>query len=919
MSKESTNNSGSLTEESYAAHKKVFQTICKYGLVIVAVRLISNLYIGNGWIPVIADLITGMSLFVGLLLSNRLKDYTILTWPFIILTQISSFFLWFGMGGLQGPAIAFNLTILFLYLLLDYRKRYIPIGIFVVATTLMAITLEYFFPEWVVHYKSTFTQSVDTGVVFICMIITVTLVSRLIVKQYDAEKAIAIEKTAALEDLQEKESIQKQLQSSLEALQTQSFLGQVKQEGMQKLLALLIETMHSHYGFVVQIKPNGSEETTPALEVIAVRDNQKKLDEAPLLQTGYWKGNDGLHHLQDLAITMARHKTAQRFPIVPAQAPNTTVLVCFPILYNNVLIGLIGIANKEGYSDTLIEHAAPFLPICGNMLHHIYLQRQQTAYETALKEAKDIAEQAVAAKDQLFTNISHELRTPLSLVVGPISALLQNAEQNGISEEAQESLDMVLRNSKNMLQYINDIMDLAKLNSSTLELHKRNNHLYTFIQSIYQAFEIQKKYNEVDYQLVYNANRELVVQFDSKKMEKILNNLLSNAFKYTPDGGTVTLTVEEEEEYLYVEVKDTGVGIAADELPHIFERFYQSKNAQQISAKGTGIGLALAQELALLHGFQLEIESVVNEGTRLFFRISKQDMVVEQVQVVTPASSIGTAELSEKDSNKPSILVVEDNHDMASFVKLVLQNDYNIDLAANGAIGWKTLQEQEQQYDLVITDLMMPEMDGFELLRHIKSSTWGAMLPVIVLTARADSQSKLEALTIGIDEYLTKPFSVEELTIHVKNLIQNAAIRQQTAAEAIPEDIEAEMVEAADTETRIPSTEDVGMTAAQREKIEEAQRVVLEQLDNTEFSVDDLARALITSKRQLYRFMQLHTGLTPLKFINEIRLQEARRMLEQGLCSTVKEVSYSIGFMSTRHFSKTYSNRFGKKPSEYLR
>jgi transcriptional regulator GlxA family with amidase domain len=218
---------------------------------------------------------------------------------------------------------------------------------------------------------------------------------------------------------------------------------------------------------------------------------------------------------------------------------------------------------------------------------------------------------------------------------------------------------------------------------------------------------------------------------------------------------------------------------------------------------------------------------------------------------------------------------------------------------------------------------MMPEMDGFELLRHIKSSTWGATLPVIVLTARADTKSKLEALTIGIDEYLTKPFSVEELTIHVKNLIQNAAIRQQAAqeivTEAATEDVEAELVEEDNTATRIPSTEDARMTAAQREKIEEAQRVVLEQLDNTEFSVDDLARALITSKRQLYRFMQLHTGLTPLKFINEIRLQEARRMLEQGLCSTVKEVSYSIGFMSTRHFSKTYSNRFGKKPSEYLR
>ncbi len=493
-----------------------------------------------------------------------------------------------------------------------------------------------------------------------------------------------------------------------------------------------------------------------------------------------------------------------------------------------------------------------------------------------------------------------------------------------MAADARESLEMVLRNSKKMLQYINDIMDLAKLNSSTLELHLRDNHLYTFIQSIYQAFEVQKRYRQLDYQLIYEANRELVVQFDPKKLEKIINNLLSNAFKYTPNGGKIHLLVREEAEHLHIEVKDTGLGIAAEELPHIFKRFYQSKNAQQIEDKGTGIGLALAQELAQLQGFQLKIESALNKGTRLFFKMPKKEAKVAQQQ--TPAF-IGAPSLSERDPNKPSILVVEDNHDMAAFVKLVLQNEYNIDLAANGAIGWQTLQQRSQEgaisahkYDLVITDLMMPEMDGFELLRHIKGTSWGTTLPVIVLTARADTESKLEALNIGIDEYLTKPFSVEELNIHVKNLIENAQVRRQTALE-VEQEGEVLQQPAADKEVvaeKAPAKE-YQMTVAQREKIDRAKEVVLEHLDNTEFSVDDLARALITSKRQLYRFMRLHTGLTPLKFINEIRLQEARRMLEQGLCSTVKEVSYSIGFMSTRHFSKTYSTRFGKKPSEYLR
>ncbi|MGH1338397.1 MAG: response regulator [Aureispira sp.] len=911
MPKKSITASISLSEQSYNAHKNVFQTICKYGIAVVVIRLVTNLLIGNGWLPAIADILTGIVVVMGYFLSSRLKDYTVLTWPFIIVTQISSFFLWFGMGGLAGPAIAFNLTILFLYLLLDYRKRYVPIGVFVVLTTLTTIGIEYFFPELVVHYKTPFTQSADTIVTFICMIVTVVLVTRLIVQRYEEEKTIAIEKSVALDDLQEQKAIQKALLEQLENLQTSSFLGGSKREGVQQLLSLLLDTTQSQYGFVLKIEKHSPSEHP--VEVLVVRDQTQFLPEAPLLQAGYWKGNDRLHNLEQLVKVVLEQKTVQTFPVVPAQEEHLTTLVCFPILYDDEIIGLIGIANKEGYTACSLQRVTPFLSIGGNMLHNLRLQHQQKEYEMALRAAKDTAEEAVAAKNQLFTNISHELRTPLSLVVGPVSALLQGQETNGLSADGRESLEMVLRNSKNMLQYINDIMDLAKLNSSTLKLHVRDNHVYTFMQSIYQAFEIQKRYSSIDYQLNYEANRELVLEFDPKKMEKIINNLLSNAFKYTPDNGKITLTVQEEEEHLYMEVRDTGVGIAAEELPYIFDRFYQSKNAQQISAKGTGIGLALAQELSQLQGFRLEIESELKKGTRLFFRMPKKEAVVAPIKEEATVS-VGAPELSQRDANKPSILVVEDNHDMAAFVKLVLQKDYNIDLAANGAIGWQTLKGQKQQYDLVITDLMMPEMDGFELLRNIKASEWGNMLPVVVLTARADTESKLEALTIGIDEYLTKPFSVEELTIHVKNLIQNAQVRQEVAQETAPTVPVQE-----ETKEEVAPAQESRMTVAQREKIETAQRVVLEQLDNTEFSVDDLARALITSKRQLYRFMQLHTGLTPLKFINEIRLQEARRMLEQGLCSTVKEVSYSIGFMSTRHFSKTYSNRFGKKPSEYLR
>ena len=313
--------------------------------------------------------------------------------------------------------------------------------------------------------------------------------------------------------------------------------------------------------------------------------------------------------------------------------------------------------------------------------------------------------------------------------------------------------------------------------------------------------------------------------------------------------------------------------------------------------------MALAQELTQLHGGRIAVESELEKGAHFFFELPLERSTIPEVTAPSTAT--------EHDPNKDSILIVEDNRDMAGFIQLVLQKTYNITVAYNGVQGWKALQERPNYYQLLITDLMMPEMDGFELLERLKATEWGRSLPTVVLTARADAASKLKALTIGIDEYLTKPFSVEELTLHVRNLMQNAAARQAAAAEA-PTEAEG----TTDTEA---APETPRLTPVQREKINRARTIVLENIDEPDFGVEVLARSLATSKRQLYRFMQLHTGLTPLKFINEIRLQEARRMLEQGLCSTVKEVSYSIGFLSTRHFSKTYANRFGKKPSEYFR
>jgi DNA-binding response OmpR family regulator/anti-sigma regulatory factor (Ser/Thr protein kinase) len=418
-----------------------------------------------------------------------------------------------------------------------------------------------------------------------------------------------------------------------------------------------------------------------------------------------------------------------------------------------------------------------------------------------------------------------------------------------------------------------------------------------------------------------------VLDFDSYKMEKIINNLLSNAFKYTADSGAITVSIIDTGMAIKVEVQDTGIGIKSEDLPHVFERFYQTKEAKKKDVSGSGVGLALAQELASLQGFEIYVRSILNEGTTFSFLMPKVESVALVPNKIEPnypsmveetPEVVGNMPETSEQKKKPSILIVEDNHDMAAFIKMVLGTNYDISLAENGLIALNILKENSGQFDLIITDLMMPEMDGYELLEHIKAAKWGTHLPVIVLTAKSGEASKLRTLAIGVDEYLTKPFSVEELNIHVKRLIENALVRKDWQKK---ETTEEEVIPALSvTDTNAPgAVKESALSIAAGEKIEEARAVVLKNIDETEFTVDDLARAVAVSKRQLYRFMQANVGLTPLKFINEIRLQEARQLLEDGACSTVKEVSYSIGFMSARHFSKNYATRFGKKPSDYFK
>lgn len=911
-------------------NKKLLQTICIYASCIVLVRLITNLFISVSWLPIIADLITGITIAAFYLGSKKIDDLEPFFWPVVLLTQISSIFLWFGMGGVNGPTVVFNIALLVVYIAIDLREQYRIIGAVVVSFTILCIGLEFLNPSWVVPYANATTKILDTALVFITMTFLVTLGAGYMKKRYEDERALSNQKAAELVAAKQSAEESRDLLGTLRELQSSFLLGNEQGQSFDALLKQLLTLTNSQYGFIGEVVyTNGN----ASLNTFAVMNDKGILKNTNLLEAAHWQ-SDGRSRFKPLLEEILQSERYILSSEVPHEPANLKAFLGFPILYDNKIIGVVGVANVLGYEDVLVQTLLPFLSAYGAIIKNIRLKRRQKEAEEELKQAKETAEQAVLAKNRLFTNISHEFRTPLSLIVGPVSAILKQPQGALVEKDTRNSLNMVLRNSNKVLQYVDDIMDLAKLHSNKLEVWPQSNHLYSFINGIYNTFKIQTTYRNIDFQFIYDVNRDLIADFDTSKMEKIINNLLSNAFKYTLDGGKITLSVQDTGDGIKVAVTDTGIGIEKGDLPHVFERFYQSEIARKSNAPGSGVGLALAQELAVLQGFEINVTSEFAVGSCFSFEMPKvksdlrESPVLDLVegQLENPEikkeehSTDSVLVLPEEQNNatsKPRILIVEDNRDMAAFVKLVLGTKYEVDLAENGRIGLNILQEKPRAFDLVITDLMMPEMDGYELLKQIKAHEWGNDLPVIVLTAKSGEASKLKALTIGVDEYLTKPFSVDELTIHVKNLIENSNNRKNWKSKE--ENEAANPISDHASDHHNTSTKVAKESVLHREKIERAKEVVLENIDETDFSVDDLARALAVSKRQLYRFMQSYTGLTPLKFINEIRLQEARRLLEEGACSTVKEVSYSIGFMSTRHFSKNYSTRFGKKPSEYFR
>ena len=504
-------------------------------------------------------------------------------------------------------------------------------------------------------------------------------------------------------------------------------------------------------------------------------------------------------------------------------------------------------------------------------------------------------------KSHFFANISHEFRTPLSLIKGPIDQFVSDDTPLSPSDGG-----MIQRNANRLLRLVNQMLDLSKLDAGNLNLEPEPGDVYRFLRALSAAFSSHAEQRDISYYIQIPL-APLFISFDKDKLEKIAYNLLSNAFKFTSKGGNISIRADYQESIMTLQVKDNGNGIAADRLPQIFDRFYQIDAGATREHEGTGIGLALCKELVELMGGEITAQSEPGKGTILtvslpFPKVENiESHLAENDEFAVPG--FAAKDIAQEngeyvpDQEAVVVLVVEDNADMRSFIRAQLCDDYKILEASHGKIGLSLAQEEIP--DLIITDLMMPQMDGMALCGQLKGDERTSHIPVIMLTAKAGQEHKIEGLETGADEYLTKPFDRHELQVRVKNLIaQRQQLRQRFSREIILE------------------PKQISLSSLDEQFLQKVLDLLERNYAEGEFGISEMQDALAMSKTQLHRKMKALTDEAPGEFIRNYRLKRAAQILSQH-SNNVTEIAYSVGFSSLSYFIRCFKNLYGVTPLEY--
>ncbi|MCK7554770.1 ATP-binding protein [Chitinophaga sedimenti] len=501
-----------------------------------------------------------------------------------------------------------------------------------------------------------------------------------------------------------------------------------------------------------------------------------------------------------------------------------------------------------------------------------------------------------ALKIRFFTNISHEFRTPLSLILAPLEKILQHTGDDQIKGQ----LSLMQRNARRLLNLVNQLLDFRKLEMQELKLHATEGDIVSYVRELTQSFSDLSDKKHI--RLHFESNAEAVIMpYDPDKVEKIIFNLLSNAFKFTPDNGSITVSMQRLPDACQISVKDTGIGIPLEQQQRIFERFFQHELPGSLLNQGSGIGLSITSEFVKLHGGTIAVDSAPEMGScfTIVFPLhgaAQQAVKAPQTEVMSGGPP-ETPQAPEKPGKKPLLLLVEDNEDFRFYLKDNLRLYFRIVEAPNGRIAWDLLQQQKP--DLIVSDVSMPEMDGLAFCRKVRRDHATTHIPIVLLTARAAETEQLEALELGVTDYVTKPFNFGMLLSRLRNIIaQQASLR-----DSYRKKLEVN-----------PSQPEI--TPADEQLMARATAIVEENISNADFSVEELSRTLFMSRVTAYKKILALTGKTPIEFIRLIRLKRAAVLLEKSQL-TVAEVAYEVGFNNPKYFARYFKAEFKELPSAY--
>ncbi|WP_397445691.1 two-component regulator propeller domain-containing protein [Polaribacter sp. R77954] len=516
-------------------------------------------------------------------------------------------------------------------------------------------------------------------------------------------------------------------------------------------------------------------------------------------------------------------------------------------------------------------------------------------------------------KLQFFTNISHEFRTPLTLITAPLQNILSNYTG---SSEIYRKLKIIESSTNHLLRLINRLMDFRKLESNQFQLEAAEGNIVKFLQEIFLSFTEHAKDGNYNYKFSSSEN-EILVYYDRYKLERVFYNLISNAFRYTKKGGNIFITVKQENDRVIIDVEDSGIGISDEFLDKIFDRFFEvavHKQTDSNHIKGTGIGLAIAKNIVKLHHGEISVKNIKPHGAKfsvilkqgkqhlseneIIKGFKKSDDVSQYVtQIDLPEIQNNDVEELTLEEKKYTILIVEDNIVLRSFIKEILKEKYNVLQAANGKIALNMAIKHLP--DLIISDVVMPEMVGTELCSKVKTTIATSHIPVILLTSRSSLIYKFEGLESGADDYITKPFILKEFKLKIKNILDS----KQSLKNKFISDSSLESL-------------DVSLTSLDQKLLEKAFQIVKDNISNQDFNITQFSEDLGVSRSMLFTKIKAWANVTPNDFIQEIRLNHAAKLLELNKLN-ISEVSYKVGFKRPKYFSQCFKKKYGLTPSDY--